>query len=84
MNDIEIQVINQRNTKLVWVETNRSFDEIGRYSRNRCITKEKNSFAVDNTFATPYLQKPLDLGADIVMHSATKYLGGHSDVIAGH
>ena len=39
--------------------------------------------AVDNTFATPYIQKPLDLGADIVMHSATKYLGGHSDVIAG-
>jgi cystathionine beta-lyase len=39
--------------------------------------------AVDNTFATPYLQKPLDLGADIVMHSATKYLGGHSDVIMG-
>ena len=48
------------------------------------ITKAKNIlFAVDNTFATPYLQKPLDLGADIVMHSATKYLGGHSDVIAG-
>jgi cystathionine beta-lyase len=39
--------------------------------------------AVDNTFATPYLQQPLDLGADIVMHSATKYLGGHSDVVAG-
>ncbi len=39
--------------------------------------------AVDNTFATPYIQTPLDLGADIVMHSATKYLGGHSDVIAG-
>jgi cystathionine beta-lyase len=48
------------------------------------ITKANNIlFAVDNTFATPYLQKPLDLGADIVMHSATKYLGGHSDVIAG-
>jgi len=48
------------------------------------ITKKHNIlFAVDNTFATPYLQKPLDLGADIVMHSATKYLGGHSDVIAG-
>lgn len=48
------------------------------------ITKQNNIlFAVDNTFATPYLQKPLDLGADIVMHSATKYLGGHSDVIAG-
>ncbi len=39
--------------------------------------------AVDNTFATPYLQQPLDLGADIVMHSATKYLGGHSDVVVG-
>jgi Cystathionine beta-lyases/cystathionine gamma-synthases len=38
---------------------------------------------VDNTFATPYLQTPLDLGADIVMHSVTKYLGGHSDVIMG-
>lgn len=48
------------------------------------IAKEKNIlFAVDNTFATPYLQKPLEMGADIVMHSATKYLGGHSDVIAG-
>jgi cystathionine beta-lyase len=48
------------------------------------ITNANNIlFAVDNTFATPYLQKPLDLGADIVMHSATKYLGGHSDVIAG-
>jgi len=39
--------------------------------------------AVDNTFATPFLQLPLDLGADIVMHSATKYLGGHSDVVVG-
>ena len=38
---------------------------------------------VDNTFVTPYLQNPLDLGADIVLHSATKYLAGHSDVIAG-
>ena len=46
------------------------------------VVKEVNSailIAVDNTFATPYLQRPLDLGADIVMHSATKYLGGHSD-----
>ena len=48
------------------------------------ITKANNIlFAVDNTFATPYLQRPLDLGADIVMHSATKYLSGHSDVISG-
>jgi cystathionine beta-lyase/cystathionine gamma-synthase len=73
------------NTKLVWVETPTNplmklvdIEAIGK------ITKEKNLlFAVDNTFATPYLQRPLDLGADIVMHSATKYLGGHSDVIAG-
>jgi cystathionine beta-lyase len=43
----------------------------------------RSAFAVDNTFATPYLQNPLDLGADIVMHSATKYLAGHSDVMAG-
>ena len=48
------------------------------------IAKEHNILlAVDNTFATPYLQTPLDLGADIVMHSATKYLGGHSDVVMG-
>src|SRR5690625_2145280 len=48
------------------------------------IAKAKNIlFAVDNTFATPYLQQPLNLGADIVMHSATKYLGGHSDVVMG-
>ena len=48
------------------------------------IAKKHNILlAVDNTFATPYLQQPLDLGADIVMHSATKYLGGHSDVVMG-
>jgi cystathionine beta-lyase/cystathionine gamma-synthase len=48
------------------------------------IAKERNILVgVDNTFATPYLQNPLDLGADLVMHSATKYLGGHSDVVMG-
>jgi cystathionine beta-lyase len=48
------------------------------------VAKKANALlAVDNTFATPYLQNPLDLGADIVMHSATKYLGGHSDVVMG-
>jgi len=48
------------------------------------IAKANNILlCVDNTFASPYLQNPLDLGADIVMHSATKYLGGHSDVIQG-
>ncbi len=77
-------LINQ-NTKLVWVETPTNplmkLADIGAIAK---ITKPKNIlFAVDNTFATPYLQKPLDLGADIVMHSATKYLGGHSDAIAG-
>jgi cystathionine gamma-synthase len=48
------------------------------------IAKDNNALlVVDNTFATPYLQRPLDLGADLVTHSATKYLGGHSDVIGG-
>jgi cystathionine beta-lyase/cystathionine gamma-synthase len=86
MNDIEKfkSLINQ-NTKLVWVET--PTNPLMKLADIRAIgeiTKAKNIlFAVDNTFATPYLQKPLDMGADIVMHSATKYLGGHSDVIAG-
>jgi len=48
------------------------------------VAKANNCLlAVDNTFATPYLQNPLDLGADVVMHSVTKYLGGHSDVVMG-
>jgi cystathionine beta-lyase len=73
------------NTKLVWVETpTNPLMKLADIAAIAEITKDKNVlFAVDNTFATPYLQKPLDLGADIVMHSATKYLGGHSDVIAG-
>lgn len=73
------------NTKLVWVETpTNPLMKLADIAEIAKITKKHNLlFAVDNTFATPYLQKPLDLGADIVMHSATKYLGGHSDVIAG-
>lgn len=73
------------NTKLVWVETpTNPLMKLADIAAIAKITKANNIlFAVDNTFATPYLQKPLDLGADIVMHSATKYLGGHSDVIAG-
>ena len=73
------------NTKLVWVETpTNPLMKLADIAEIAKITKKhKLLFAVDNTFATPYLQKPLDLGADIVMHSATKYLGGHSDVIAG-
>ena len=73
------------NTKLVWVETpTNPLMKLADIAEIAKVTKKhKLLFAVDNTFATPYLQKPLDLGADIVMHSATKYLGGHSDVIAG-
>ena len=86
MNDLEkFQSLINENTKLVWVETpTNPLMKLADIAAIAQITKEKNIlFAVDNTFATPYLQKPLDLGADIVMHSATKYLGGHSDVIAG-
>ncbi len=75
----------KENTKMVWIETPTNplmkLVDIKKVSE---LVKGKNILvAVDNTFATPYLQRPLDLGADIVMHSATKYLGGHSDVIAG-
>lgn len=86
MNDMaKFQSLINENTKLVWVETpTNPLMKLADIQEISKITKAKNIlFAVDNTFATPYLQKPLDLGADIVMHSATKYLGGHSDVIAG-
>ncbi|WP_293875474.1 cystathionine gamma-synthase [Flavobacterium sp.] len=86
MNDVaKFQSLINENTKLVWVETpTNPLMKLADIQEIAKITKAKNIlFAVDNTFATPYLQKPLDLGADIVMHSATKYLGGHSDVIAG-
>ncbi|PID68837.1 MAG: cystathionine gamma-synthase [Flavobacteriales bacterium] len=76
-----------KNTKLIWIETPTNplikMADIADISRK---VKDKNKdilVAVDNTFATPYLQIPLDLGADIVMHSVTKYLGGHSDLIMG-
>lgn len=73
------------NTKLLWVETpTNPMMNIIDIKKISAIAKEHNLLlAVDNTFATPYLQRPLDLGADIVMHSATKYLGGHSDVVMG-
>ena len=86
MNDIsKFQSLINKNTKLVWIETpTNPLMKIVDIQEIAKITKANNIlFAVDNTFATPYLQKPLDLGADVVMHSATKYLGGHSDVIAG-
>jgi cystathionine gamma-lyase len=73
------------NTKLIWLETP-SNPLMNIIDIAACVTiaKKKNIIvAVDNTFASPYLQNPLDLGADIVMHSVTKYLGGHSDVVMG-
>ncbi len=73
------------NTKLIWVETptNPMMNVIDVKAVSSLAKKHDLLLAVDNTFATPYLQRPLDLGADIVMHSATKYLGGHSDVVVG-
>ena len=81
--DIE-RYINE-NTKLIWVETptNPMMSIIDIEAVSSISKKHNLLFAVDNTFATPYLQLPLDLGADIVMHSATKYLGGHSDLVMG-
>jgi len=72
-------------TKLVWLETpTNPLMNITDIAAVAAVTKPKNILlAVDNTFASPYLQNPIDLGADIVMHSVTKYLGGHSDVIQG-
>ena len=74
-------------TKLVWIETpTNPLMKIADIAAISSVVKDTNSdilIAVDNTFATPYLQQPLDLGADIAMHSATKYLGGHSDLVMG-
>lgn len=74
-----------KNTKLIWTETpTNPLMNIVDIAAISAIAKPKNILVcVDNTFASPYLQNPLDLGADIVMHSVTKYLGGHSDVIQG-
>ncbi|MDX1751831.1 MAG: cystathionine gamma-synthase [Salinimicrobium sediminis] len=78
------QYINE-NTKMIWVETptNPMMNIIDIAAMARIAKEHQLLLAVDNTFATPYLQQPLELGADIVMHSATKYLGGHSDVVLG-
>lgn len=75
----------RENTRLIWLETPTNpllkiadIEAIAKIAKKRGVL-----LAVDNTFASPYLQRPLDLGADIVVHSATKYIGGHSDVIGG-
>lgn len=81
--NIEAKVTNK--TKLIWVETptNPMMNIIDIEAAAVIAKKVGALLCVDNTFATPYLQTPLDLGADIVMHSVTKYLGGHSDVVMG-
>lgn len=80
-----IEVAVTPKTKLIWIETpTNPLMSITDISGVAAVSKKAGALlCVDNTFATPYLQNPLDLGADIVMHSATKYLGGHSDVIQG-
>lgn len=72
-------------TKLIWIETptNPLMKIVDIQAVCELVKGKDLKVAVDNTFASPYLQNPLDLGADIVMHSATKYLNGHSDVVAG-
>ena len=86
MGDIaEVEKHINANTKLLWVETptNPLMQVIDIKAMASIAKANKLLLAVDNTFASPYLQRPLELGADIVMHSATKYLGGHSDVVLG-
>jgi Cystathionine beta-lyases/cystathionine gamma-synthases len=80
-----IKPLVNKNTKLIWTETpTNPLINIVDIAAVSAIAKANNILlCVDNTFASPYLQNPLDLGADLVMHSATKYLGGHSDVIQG-
>ena len=81
----EIQDLVNSKTKMIWVETptNPMLNIIDIEALSNICKKNNLILVVDNTFATPYLQRPLDLGADIVMHSLTKYMGGHSDVVMG-
>lgn len=86
MTDVRnIQAKVNSNTKMIWVETptNPMMNIIDIQAAAEIARAAGAWLCVDNTFATPFLQSPLDLGADIVMHSVTKYLGGHSDVIMG-
>jgi cystathionine beta-lyase len=88
VNMLDIQNIEEKindKTKLIWAETptNPMLNIIDIKKVCDLAHENKIMVGVDNTFATPYLQNPLELGADVVMHSVTKYLGGHSDVIMG-
>ncbi len=80
-----IEALVNKNTKLIWVETptNPMMNIIDIEAIGKVAKSSNTLLVVDNTFATPYLQRPLEMGADIVMHSATKYLAGHSDVVLG-
>lgn len=82
--DIISHYINE-NTKLIWAETpsNPTMNIVDIEACSKIAKDNSIILVTDNTFASPYLQNPLDLGADVVMHSATKYLGGHSDVVMG-
>lgn len=83
LNNIKAHI--NENTKLIWVETptNPMMNIIDIKAITDLVKNTGIMVGVDNTFATPFLQRPLDLGADIVMHSVTKFLGGHSDVVMG-
>jgi len=86
MHDLsKIENLVNKNTKMIWVETptNPMMNIVDIKGLSNISKKFNLILAVDNTFATPFLQQPLSLGADIVMHSATKYLAGHSDVVLG-
>ena len=86
MNDLaDVTKVINSNTKLIWVETptNPMMNVVDISAIARLAKENQILLAVDNTFASPYLQQPLNFGADIVMHSATKYLAGHSDVVLG-
>ena len=81
----EVEAAIKDNTKAVFIETlgNPNSDVVDIEKLADIAHAHKIPLAIDNTFATPYFQRPLDLGSDIVVHSGTKYLGGHSDVVAG-
>ena len=81
----EVEALVNDKTRIIWVETptNPMMNIVDIEEMSKISKKCGAWLCVDNTFATPYLQTPLDLGADIVMHSVTKYLGGHSDVVMG-
>jgi cystathionine beta-lyase len=84
-NIAEVEAKINSNTRLIWAETptNPLLKIVDLVAMSKLAKTHQLLLAVDNTFASPYLQQPLDIGADIVIHSATKYIGGHSDLVLG-